>query len=315
MYCTNCAGILGPTDSFCGGCGTRAKSPDASSDDVQYIGAAPSVSNRTTASSAPSARVSASRISSTSSLSNEVRARKAATTKQDHANSKDILPTSSFGLNPQGNAQQQRTAELFTIEKGMAPTKVPGGLKRLKLLPHQIIDDWSEWVRDQAHGFKSWHFREDPENFVEDENTPAYVGVVYSSDEGPTELGYDPGAPLGDLLADIPDDGKTTIALIVPIRNISKEAETLALPRANKRAKSLSGAAISKKGGRGGKASRGGKKATVNKETITEEVKEEKDIKIVEDDSDDFPEAHDVLRHKRKNQPNSLYPHDKYDTK
>jgi hypothetical protein len=65
----------------------------------------------------PSVRISASRTpSSLSSLTNEVRAQKAATTKQDRANSKDILPTSSFGLDPRGKAQQQRTAELFTAQ-------------------------------------------------------------------------------------------------------------------------------------------------------------------------------------------------------
>jgi hypothetical protein len=104
MFCTNCAAKLGPTDLFCGRCGTRVKSPDAASDDVQYVGESilvPSISTRTTAST-PSARGSASHqsISSTSSLTNEVRVQKAATIKQDRSNSKDILLTSSFGLDP-----------------------------------------------------------------------------------------------------------------------------------------------------------------------------------------------------------------------
>jgi hypothetical protein len=50
----------------------------------------------------------------------------------------------SFGLDPRGKARQQQTAELFTVEKGIAPIKVPGALKQLKLLPYQTIDDWSE---------------------------------------------------------------------------------------------------------------------------------------------------------------------------
>jgi hypothetical protein len=79
--------------------------------------------------------------SSTLSLTLEVCTQKLATTKQDCANNKDILPISSFGLDPQGKAQQQRTAELFTVKKGVAPIKVPRALKRLKLLPHQIIDN------------------------------------------------------------------------------------------------------------------------------------------------------------------------------
>jgi hypothetical protein len=136
------------TDLFCSNCGTRIKSPDASND-LQIIsppppGRTPSLPSTQTSASMPSVQVSSHYPpSSTSSLTSEVRAQKLATTKQDCANNKDILPTSSFGLDPQGKAQQQRTAELFTVEKGMTPIKVPGALKRLKLLPHQTIGDWS----------------------------------------------------------------------------------------------------------------------------------------------------------------------------
>jgi hypothetical protein len=140
MYCTKCAAVLGPTDLFCSNYDTRIKSPDTS-DDIQIISLparAPSLLSTRSSASMPSVRISSSYTpSSTSSLTSEVRAQKLATTKQDRANNKDILPTSSFGLDPQGKAQQQRTAELFTVEKGIAPIKVPSTLKRLKLLPHQ----------------------------------------------------------------------------------------------------------------------------------------------------------------------------------
>jgi hypothetical protein len=63
--------------------------------------------------------------------------------------------------------------------------------------------------------------------------------------------------------------------LIIPIWNILKEeVETLALPLANKRAKSPAGITILRRGEQGGKASRGGWKA-VKKERIKKEVKEE----------------------------------------
>ena len=104
----------------------------------------------------------------------------------DRVNNKDILPTSSFGLDPRGKAPQ-RTAEVFTVERGMAPIKVPGALKRLKVLLNQVIEDWSAWVRNQVHRFKQWDTREDPENFVEDEEVPAYVGIV-STSQDPAEL-------------------------------------------------------------------------------------------------------------------------------
>ena len=52
------------------------------------------------------------------------------------------------------------------------------------------------------------------------------------------------------LLIDIPKDGKTKIALIIPIWNISKEeVETLTLPLANKQVKSPTSIAIPKRGG------------------------------------------------------------------
>ena len=69
---------------------------------------------------------------------------------------------------------------------------------------------------------------------------------------------YDPRTLLGNLLANIPNNRKTKIALIVLVWNILKEeAETLTLLLTNKQAKSLIGVAILKRG-RGGKASRGG---------------------------------------------------------
>ena len=199
----------------------------------------------------------------------------------------------------------------------MAPVRLPGALKQLKLLPHQTIDDWSAWVREQAHGFRPWHNWEDSENFIEDEHILAWLGIVSSSGQSPSELEYEPGALLGNLLADVVDNGKTRIALIIPVRNLSKEeAETLSLPLANKRAKSLSGIAIPKRGGgrgKGGKGSRGGRgarKTYVKREVVKEE---EGDVKIeeeeVEEDSD-FPEAHDVFARKRKQ--NSLYPAREY---
>jgi hypothetical protein len=60
-----------------------------------------------------------------------------------------------------------------------------------------------------------WHSYEDLDNFVKDEDTLAWVGVVYSLGQGPAELEYKPSTPLGNLLADIPNDGKTKIALII----------------------------------------------------------------------------------------------------
>jgi hypothetical protein len=318
MYCNQCATPHRPTDIFCSNCGSRIKSPDAS-DDCQIVSPpprAPSISVRTST-SIPSIRTSSTYPSSSSSLTSEVRAQKAVATKRDRANNKDILPTSSFGLDPRGKAQQQRTAEVFTVEKGMAPIKVPGALKRLKLLPYQIIDDWSAWVRDQVHGFKQWDTREDPENFVEDEDMLAYVGVVYSTSQGPAELEYESGSPLGNLLADIPDDGRTKIALIIPVRNISKEeAETLALPPANKRAKSPTGAAIPKRGGKGTKGGKGGRKVAVKKEVIKKEVKEEEEKVKVEEEVDediDFPEVDELIGRKRRHLRTSKYSEDQYD--
>ena len=103
MYCTKCAALLGPTDLFCSNCGTRIKSPDTS-EDIQIISPparAPSLLSTRSSASIPLVQISSSyTLSSTSSLTSEVRVQKSATTKQDRANNKDILSTSSFGLDP-----------------------------------------------------------------------------------------------------------------------------------------------------------------------------------------------------------------------
>jgi hypothetical protein len=100
MYCTKCAALLGLTDLFCSNCGARVKSPDAS-DDIQIISPPPQALSTRSSASMPSVRISLTYTpSSTSSLASEVRAQKAATTKQDRANNKDILLTSSFSLDP-----------------------------------------------------------------------------------------------------------------------------------------------------------------------------------------------------------------------
>jgi hypothetical protein len=92
-----------------------------------------------------------------------------------------------------------------------------------------------------------------------------------------------------------------------------EEAETLALLLANKQAKSPTGVAISRRGGKqvtkGGKGRKGG----IKKEQIKEE--EEAKVKIkeeeVEEDSD-LPKANKIVSSKQKYHPNSKYPQDEY---
>jgi len=151
MFCSRCVNGIDPTtDLFCSRCGNPVVKSEP--DEVQFIGAIPTSPSSTCTPSIPSwtsnstlsIQVSTSKkppSSSSSSLTDEVRAQKAIAIKHDQAKSKDILPTSAFGLDPRGKAQQQQTAELFTVEKGAAPFRVPGALKRLKLLPYQLVED------------------------------------------------------------------------------------------------------------------------------------------------------------------------------
>jgi hypothetical protein len=332
-FCTGCSNALDSEDSFCGNCRKPVKRSDNDNDDVQIIGSIPSTASH--ASSFPTrpsdqASKSAGRMpSSSSSITNEVRANKAATIKKDRANSKDVLPTSAYGVDPRGKSQQQRTAELFTVEKGAAPVRIPGALKRLKLLPHESIYDWSTWVREQAHGFNAWHAREDPDNLVEDQDRRAFVAVIYSAGGAPAELDYDPGTALAVLLGDIPDDGKSKIGLVIPVRNLEKEeAKSLAVPPASKRQKSPSGDAIPRRGDvraardagggrrvRSGRGGRGGRKGSTTKEVdVKEEVKVEEEAKLEEEEEEDseLPSTIELV-HKRKFTRTSRYPENEYD--
>jgi hypothetical protein len=163
MFCSQCANGVDPTtDLFCSRC--RKPVVKAEPDNIQFIGAIPTSSSSTCTPSIPSRtsnstlsiQVSASQkppSSSSSSLTDKVRAQKAIAIKQDWAKSKDILPISAFGLDLYRKAQQQQTAELFTVEKGTVPLQVPGALKRLKLLLYQPVEDWSAWAREQVYSF------------------------------------------------------------------------------------------------------------------------------------------------------------------
>jgi hypothetical protein len=112
-------------------------------------------------------------------------------------------------------------------------------------------------------------------------------------------LEYNPRTLLGNLFADIPNDRKTKIALIVLVQNISKEeAKTLALPLANKRAKSLTGVAIPKRGGKENKKGKASQRVGIKKEVV-KEAKEEDNVKIKEIEEDNkFPKVNKIVKGK-----------------
>jgi hypothetical protein len=154
---------------------------------------------------------------------------------------------------------------------------------------------------------------EDLKNFVKNEDMLAYVSVVYSTSQGLAKLEYKSRSLLRNLLADIPNNRRTKIALIVLVQNISKEeAETLAFPLANKQAKSLTSAVIPKRRRKGNKGGRGGQKVAVKKEVIKKEVKEEEKAKFEKETDKDinFPKVDKVIRKKQKYLQTSKYPKD-----
>lgn len=52
---------------------------------------------------------------------------------------------------------------------------------------------------------------------------PAYICIVSSAAGPPVELEYLPGTALATLLADVPGDRKSNIALVIPILNLEKD--------------------------------------------------------------------------------------------
>jgi hypothetical protein len=143
---------------------------------------------------------------------------------------------------------------------------------------------------------------------------PAYIGIVSTISQGPTELEYELRSLLRNLLVDILNDGRTRIALIVLVWNISKEeAETLTLFPTNKQVKSLISVTIPKRGGKGSIRGKGGRKVAIKKEVIKKEVKEEEEkVKVEEDINDNFLDVDKVIRGKQKYLQTSKYPKDKY---
>ena len=141
MFCSECGTAIEKTSKFCCKCG-RSCPPQAilddsdDDDDVQYV--------KTSTKSSISGFLSQLPLSSThgSSVSMNVRAAKAKATLRDRAASKDVQPTSKFGVDPRGKTVERWIADLWLVQQGEPPTRYPGAYLWLKLYPFQEVSNW-----------------------------------------------------------------------------------------------------------------------------------------------------------------------------
>ena len=177
--------------------------------EVQFLGATNS-SLSSFSTRPPSIRTT----SSGSSITAQVRDAKQKATLQDWSSKRDVLPQSKFGLDPRGKNLEPRPAELYIVEQGVAPAKLPSRLRRLKLNPLQQVTSWSDWAKEQARGFTAWTDRKNPQNIVEDKDRKAWLAMIIGNGQ-PTQLTLEEeGATLQHLLLEVPNDGKSKIGLI-----------------------------------------------------------------------------------------------------
>jgi hypothetical protein len=170
MFCGQC-GRERTNTKFCSHCGFKhppSTSSTTTDPDVQFLSATSS-SLSSFSTRPPSICV----VSSGSSITADVRLHKQKATLQDRASSKDILPQSGFGLDPQGKNLEPRPAELYIVEQGVQPVKLPSGQRRLKLSLLQQVTSWSNWAKEQARGFIRWTDRKNLQNIVEDKERKA----------------------------------------------------------------------------------------------------------------------------------------------
>jgi hypothetical protein len=130
MFCSQCGRKRSET-KFCSHCGfehPESTSSTITDPNIQFLSATsyplPSISTRL---------LSIYTASTRSSITAQIRNAKQKATLQDRSSRKDVLPQSKFGLDPQGKNIEPRSAELYIVEQGVAPAKLPSRLKRLKL--------------------------------------------------------------------------------------------------------------------------------------------------------------------------------------
>ena len=289
VFCIECARQLPrATAKFCSSCkAAQIDIETVNSSDVEILEDIVSFPSSIQPTQIPSQSSRAQTISG-SSISAEVRNAKAKANSLDYKARKEGTPQSGFGVDPRGKGIQRRTVELFLVERGASPVRLPGGAKQMRLDPSQQIDDWSEWVRKEAYEFTAWVDRKDPANIIEDHNRKAWLSAVTGNNTAEVSLKNGEDLTLGSLLLEIPEkDGKVKIGFMIPIRNLDKEMDEeaskslLSVPQA-KRQKSPTGDPI-KKGRGNSKGKQVKEERAVKKEgAVKEEVEvEDKDINNV----------------------------------
>jgi hypothetical protein len=148
VFCIECAKqLLRATAKFCLSC--KAPQVDietVDSSDVEILEDATSIASFPLSSRSTQAPTQSSRAHtlSGSSISAEVCTAKAKANSLGYKAKKEGMLQSGFGVDPRGKGIQRRTVELFIVERGVSPVRLPGGAKQLKLNPLQQIDNWSE---------------------------------------------------------------------------------------------------------------------------------------------------------------------------
>ena len=165
MFCSKCSTTIEKTSKFCYKCNSSYPPPtlldDSNDDDVQYIKSSTKLSILGSLSQIPSSSTHGSLVSI------DVRAVKAKATFQDRATSKDVQPTSKFGVDPQGKTVECQIADLQLIQQGEPPTRYLGAYLQLKLYPFQDVSNWLDWVREQVKGFQIWEDRPRPHEYID----------------------------------------------------------------------------------------------------------------------------------------------------
>jgi hypothetical protein len=150
MFCSQCGRGRGDT-KFCSECGYEyplSTSSTTTDPEVQFLSAMNS-----SLSSFSTQPPSICTTSSRSSITAQVRDAKQKATLQDRSSTRDVLPQSKFGLDPQGKNLEPRPAELYIVKQGVAPAKLLSRLRKLKLNPLQQVTSWSDWAKEQVRRF------------------------------------------------------------------------------------------------------------------------------------------------------------------
>ena len=127
-------------------------------------------------------------------------------------------PPSVYGMNPLSIKPppklEKRIVALWILEPGAILTKVASAARQFQFDPKEEIPDLQEWIRSRIRDNMLWNQWSQEENYTENHERQAYIGVVLDRNSAPAQIDMNIRT-VGDILDQF--DNRAQMVFILPV--------------------------------------------------------------------------------------------------